>query len=330
MPPAVFEYVAGAASDEITSHDNEAAFNRLRIRPRVLREVSTIDTGITLFGLNLAHPILLAPTAFQRMSHPEGEVATARGAGEAKAVFIHSTAGTASIEECVAASASPVWFLLYWQSDRGFNRELVARIEASGAKALCVTVDRPMLGDRRRQTRAGFTLPETLATPHFHDRNTGLHKIGGSPQRAVLTWSDVEWLRSLTTLPLVLKGILDPDDAELAIKAGADGIGVSNHGGRNIDTLPASIDALPAVAERVSGRVPLILDGGVRRGTDVLKSLAFGASAVMIGRPYVYALSVAGAEGVTHCINLLRADTEMALALTGRASIGEVDRSLLW
>lgn len=330
LPHAVFEYVASGASDEITLRDNQDAFNRLRIRPRVLRDVSTINTAVTLFGLNLAHPILLAPTAFQRMVHPEGELATARGAGNAGAVFIHSTAGTASIEECVAASAAPVWFLLYWQSDRNFNRELVARVEASGAKALCVTVDQPRLGDRGRQNRAGFTLPETLATPHFHDRSAGLIKVGGAPQRAALTWPDVEWLRGLTKLPFILKGILDPDDAEIAIKVGADGISVSNHGARNIDTLPASIEALTEIAERVNGRIPLILDGGIRRGTDVLKSFALGASAVMIGRPYVYALAAAGAEGVTHCINLIRADTEMALALTGRASIGEVDRSILW
>jgi 4-hydroxymandelate oxidase len=230
----------------------------------------------------------------------------------------------------VAASAAPVWFLLYWQSDRGFNRDLVARIEASGAKALCVTVDTPTLGDRRRQNRTGFELPGSLATPHFHDRNTGLRKVGGSPQRAALTWRDVEWLRSLTTLPFVLKGILDRDDAEQAIDAGADGIIVSNHGARNIDTLPATIDALPAVAMRVDGRVPVIIDGGIRRGTDVLKSLTLGASAVMIGRPYVYALAVAGAPGVTHCVGLLRREFEMALALTGRASIGEIDRSLIW
>jgi 4-hydroxymandelate oxidase len=330
LPHDVFEYVAGGASEEITLHENQAAFDRLRIRPRVLRDVSAIDTAITLFALNLAHPILLAPTAFQRLLHPEGEVATARGAGKAGAVFIHSTVGTATIEECVTASSAPVWFLLYWQSDRGFNRELVERVESSGAKALCVTVDQPRIGDRRRQSRAGFALPETLETPHFHDRNAGLIKVGGAPHRSALTWPDVEWLRTLTRLPFILKGILDPDDAELAIKIGADGIIVSNHGARNIDTLPATIDALPCVAERVNGRLPLILDGGIRRGIDVLKSFALGASAVMIGRPYVYALAVAGDKGVTHCVNLLRADTEMALALTGRASIGEVDRSLLW
>lgn len=329
MPHAVYEFVAGAAGDELTMADNKAAFDRLRLRPRVLRDMSSIATGVTLLGDTLPHPILLAPTSFQRMSHPEGEVATARGAGKVGAVFVLSTAGTATIEECVAASAAPVWFLLYWQSDRGFNRELVARVAAGGARALCVTVDTPTLGDRHRQQRAGFEVPAGLATPHFHDRNTGLRRAG-SGQHAVLTWRDVEWLRSLTGLPLVLKGILDPDDAAQAIDVGADGIVVSNHGARNIDTLPATADALPAVAARVDGRVPLIIDGGVRRGTDVLKCLALGASAVMIGRPYVYALAVAGAEGVSHCVGLLRRELETAMALTGRASVQEIDRSLIW
>ena len=329
LPHAVYEFVAGAAGDELTLNDNKAAFDRLKLRPRMLRDVSTIATSVTLFGDTLVHPILLAPTSFQRMTHPEGEVATARGAGEARAIFVLSTTGTASIEECVAASAAPVWFLLYWQSDRGFNRELVARVMASGARALCLTVDTPTLGDRRRQARAGFEVPADLTTPHFHDRNTGLRRAG-SGQRTMLTWQDVEWLRSLTSLPLVLKGILDPDDAAQAVETGANGIVVSNHGARNIDTLPATVEALPAIAARVDGRVPVIIDGGIRRGTDVLKSLALGASAIMIGRPYLYALAVGGAEGVSHCIGLLRRELEMAMALTGRASIEEIDRSLIW
>lgn len=329
LPHAVYEYIASAAGDEVTYRENEAAFDRIKLRPRVLRDVAKLDTRVTLFGETLAHPILLAPTAYQRMSHPEGEVATARGASAADAVFVLSTSGTASVEECVAATAAPIWFLLYWQSDRAFNESLVARIEASGAKALGVTVDTPVLGDRRRQQRAEFELPAEMATPHLNDRNTGLRGVS-APQRAILTWRDVEWLRSLTTLPFVLKGILDPDDAARAIDVGADAIIVSNHGARNLDTLPATIEALPAIAERVDGRVPILMDGGIRRGTDVLKSLALGATAVLIGRPYVYALAVGGAEGVTHCVDLLRRELEVGMALTGRATIAEIDRSLIW
>jgi len=329
LPHAVYEYVASGAGDELTARENETAFDHIKLRPRVLRDVAKVDPSVTLFGATLPHPILLAPTAYQRMSHPEGEIATARGAGETGAVFMLSTSSTASVEECVVASSAPIWFLLYWQSDRNFNESLVARIEASGAKALGVTVDTPVLGDRRRQYRVGFELPDDMVTPHLHDRNMRLRGVG-TPQRQVLTWREIEWLRSLTKMPFILKGILDPDDAAQAIEVGADAIIVSNHGARNLDTLPATIEALPAIAERVAGRIPLLIDGGVRRGTDVLKCLALGATAVLIGRPYVYALAVGGAAGVAHCVSLLRRDLEMAMALTGRASISEIDRTLIW
>jgi 4-hydroxymandelate oxidase len=327
---AVYEFIAGGAGDEITKRDNETAFDRIKLRPRVLRDVTRLDTGITLFGKDLPHPIILAPIAYQRLAHPDGEVATARGAGMAEAVFVLGTSATAAIEDCMAVSRSPVWFLLYWQSDRNFNGELVTRMAELGAKAICVTVDTPTPGDRRRQFRAGFKIPDSLVTPYFKDRNTGIVKVGTSQIRAMPTWADIGWLRSLTNLPLILKGILDPEDAEQAVGAGADAIVVSNHGARNLDTFPATIDALPAIAERVAGRIPIILDGGVRRGTDVLKAMALGASAVMIGRPYVYALAVGGAEGVAHCVNLLRRDFELAMALTGRARISELDRTVIW
>lgn len=335
MPHAVYEFVASGAGDEITLADNKAAFDGIRLRPRVLRDVSTIDTSIELFGVTLPHPLLLAPTGLQRLSHRDGEVGTASGAGEAGAIFVLSTNGTATIEECVAASVFPVWFLLYWQTDREFNRDLVARVEAGGARALMITVDSPTLGERHRMERAGFTIPADLVTPYYHDRNSGLPRRGsrqdGRPAwRESLSWREIEWLRSLTKLPLILKGILDPADAEQAVEIGANGVVVSNHGARNLDTLPATIDALPAVAERVSGRAAIILDGGIRRGTDVLKSLALGATAVMIGRPYVFALATAGAAGVARCINLLRDEFETAMALTGRRTIREIDRTLIW
>ncbi len=331
LPHAVYEYIASAAGGEHTLRENEAAFARLKLRPRVLRDVAKIDTCLTLLGDALSHPILLAPTAYQRMSHPEGEVATARGAAESGAPFLLSTAATASIEEVIAAAGgrAPIWFLHYWQSDRGFNRELVERVTAAGARAICLTVDTPVLGDRTRQYRAGFELPVEMATPHLHDRLVRLRGVN-TPQRAVLTWRDVEWLRSLCRIPFVLKGILDPEDAQFALAHGADGIVVSNHGARNLDTLPASLEALPAIVEQVAGRVPVLLDGGVRRGTDVVKALALGASAVLIGRPYVYALAAAGAEGVAHCVQLLRRELEMAMALLGVTTLREINRKTLW
>ena len=330
LPHEVYEYVDAGAGDEITKRDNEEAFNRIKLRPRVLRDVSRIDTTLSLFGQNMPHPILLAPIAYQRLLHAEGEEAAARGGGAAGAIFVLGTSATAKIEDCVAASDAPVWFLLYWQSDRGFNGELVSQMSLKGAKAICVTADMPKLGDRRRQMKAGFKIPDSLATPYFDDRNRGLLQVGSSQDRAMPTWQDIAWLRSLTKLPLILKGILDPDDAEEAIAVGTDAIVVSNHASRNLDTFPATIDALPAIAERVAGRIPILVDGGIRRGTDVLKSLALGASAVMIGRPYAYALAAAGSEGVSHCVNLLRRELELGMALTGRARLSELDRSLIW
>jgi len=330
LPHAVYEYVAAGAGDEITLRENEAAFDRIRLRPRVLRDVTRVDTSISLFGQILPHPIMLAPIAYQRLFHPDGEVAAARGASMSKAIFVLGTSATATIEECAEVGRFPIWFLLYWQSDRSFNGELVSRMAAAGAKAICVTVDTPTPGDRRRQFRAGFTIPDSMATPYFDDRNRGVVKVGTAQARSMPTWQDIAWLRSLTDLPMILKGILDPGDAEQAVDAGADAIMVSNHGSRNLDTLPATIDALPAIAERVAGRIPIILDGGVRRGTDVVKAIALGASGVMIGRPYVYALAAGGAEGVTHCVNLLRRDLELAMSLTGRSRIADIDRSLIW
>jgi 4-hydroxymandelate oxidase len=329
LPHAVYEFIAAGAGDEVTLADNKAAFNRIKLRPRALRDVFEIDTHIELFGATLPHPVLLAPAGLQRLSHPDGEVATASGAGKAAAIFVLSTMGTATIEECVAASAFPVWFNLYWQSDREFNRDLVARVEAGGAKALMVTVDSPTLGDRTRRERAGFEVPDDLVTPYYYDRNVGLRKRG-SRLMGRLTWREIDWLRSLTKLPLILKGILDPIDAEQAIRTGANGLVVSNHGARNLDTLPATIDALAGVVEKVNGRAIVIADGGISRGTDVLKSLALGATAVMIGRPYVYALATAGAAGVAQCVDLLRTELETAMALVGRRNISEIDRSLIW
>jgi 4-hydroxymandelate oxidase len=210
------------------------------------------------------------------------------------------------------------------QSDRAFTRELVARVEAAGCQALVLTVDTPTLGARNRQARAGFALPDGMPTPHLFNVNVS------APARVVVTWRDVEWLRSIARVPLLLKGILTADDAERAIAAGAAGVIVSNHGARNLDTLPATIDALPHVAERVAGRIPLLLDGGVRRGTDVVKAIAFGASAVLIGRPYCYALSVSGAAGVTRVVQLLEQELEMAMMLLGRARLSDVTRDALW
>jgi 4-hydroxymandelate oxidase len=223
----------------------------------------------------------------------------------------------------------PIWMQVYLQLDRGFARDLLARAEAAGVRAFCLTVDTPVLGTRNRQARANFSVPPDLPTPHLDaEGRSRLSEV--SPTREPVTWRDIEWIRAQISRPLLMKGILDAGSAEKAVAAGAAGIIVSNHGARNLDTVPATIDALPEIADRVGGRVPLLLDGGIRRGTDVVKALALGAKAVLIGRSYVYALAAGGAEGVARAVAILREEMETAMALLGRASLGAIDRSVLW
>ncbi len=324
LPHMAFEFLAGGAGDEVTLRWNRQSFERIRLRPRVLRDVSTIDTAVTLLGERLPFPILLAPVAYQRLFHDDGEIGSARGAAEAGTVYVASTASNCAIDEIAAASGAKLWMQIYIQSDREVTRDLVARAEAAGCRALCLTVDTPVLGTRNRQARAGFALPAELPTPHLDAGGRDRLSVV-SPKRQAVTWSDVDWLRSITKLPVLLKGILDADDAELAIEHGAAGIVVSNHGARNLDTVPATIDVLPSIGARVDGRVPLLLDGGIRRGTDVVKALALGATAVLIGRPYVHGLAVDGARGVARVLAIVREELETAMALLGRASIAELD-----
>jgi 4-hydroxymandelate oxidase len=328
LPSSVFDFIAGGAADEITIRWNREAFDRLRLQPRVLVDVTQVDTRVKLLGLDLPHPIVLAPVAYQKLAHPKGELAAARGAGAAGAVFVVSSSSTVSVEEIAKASTSPLWFQLYVQPDKGMNRELLQRAQAAGCRAACVTVDTPVLGPRNREQRAGFRLPPGLTVP-MNPQNLKARSAAGSPKRVSVTWTDIEEFRLMSSMPVLLKGILHPDDADQAARLGVAGIIVSNHGGRNLDTAPATIDALPAVADRVGGRIPVIVDGGIRRGTDVVKALALGAAAVQIGRPYVYGLAVDGADGVSRVVQILKAELEMALALVGRPRIASLDRSVV-
>lgn len=329
MIPMVYEYVASGAADEHTLRWNRDAFARIMLRPRVLAEVASLDTRVELLGLSLPHPILLAPAAYQRMMHPEGELATARGAGVMGAPFVVSTATTTPIAEVAAAASAPLWFQLYVQSDREYTRALVEEAVGAGCQALCVTVDTPTLGVRDRMRRVVFAVPPGISTPHLRDASAR-HRGVLAPERTSITWKDISWLRSVARVPLVLKGILDPDDVEPALEAGADAIVVSNHGARNLDTVPASIQALPGVVERVGGRLPVLMDGGIRRGTDVLKALALGARAVLVGRPYCFGLAVGGADGVRRTVEILLEEFQLALKLSGRASVAALDRGVLW
>lgn len=336
MTHSAWEYINGGTGDEITMRLNRESYDRMKLMPRMLNDVSHIDTSIELLGRRLTHPILLAPTAYHRLFNPEGELATARGAGAANATYIVSTMATTAVEDITKVATQPLWFQLYINKDRGFTRGLIERAQAAGCQAIVVTVDTPVLGTRYREMRLKFDLPKGMDRVHLRALN-----LSGAPTLpagtiysplfdANLTWKDIEWVRSLARVPVLLKGILNPDDAELAVKSGVDGIAVSNHGGRNLDTVPATIEVLPAIAEKVDGKIPLLVDGGIRRGTDVLKALAMGARAVMIGRPYLYGLSVAGAAGVTRVVEILRREFEMAMALTGRASIADISRSVLY
>jgi 4-hydroxymandelate oxidase len=317
MAHPVYEYVAGGAGDEISLRANQAAFDSIFLWPRVLRKVIPVETSTTLFGKKLPVPILLAPVAYQGLMHPDGELATVRGAATTGVPFVVSTNTTVPIEDLASAAKAPLWFQLYLQRDRGFTQELIQRVEAAGCDVLCITVDTPVLGLRLRQLRAHFRLPPEMKRPHSHNLHADPASVSDPGAYSNVLWSDIDWLRSITKMKVVLQHEVD-------------GLIVSNHGARNLDSIVPTIEALPRIAERVAGRVPVLVDGGIRRGTDVLKSLARGASAVLIGRSYAYALSVGGADGVAHCLRLLRAEFEYALALVGVASIAELDRTIEW
>jgi 4-hydroxymandelate oxidase len=321
-----WEYYNGGSGDEITLHRNRTALDALQLKPRVMVDVTHIDTTRTLLGHRLEHPILLAPTSSHQLAHPEAEVATARGAAAAHTILIASTNSNRSIEDICRAATGPVWFQLYVEDDRARVQALIERAEAAGAKALVITVDNPLAYARNREARVAAQAP-MLEFP-----NTGIRSGPGGrglPHRH-LNWSDLAWMQSIAKTPIILKGILNPDDADQAASRGAAAIVVSNHGGRVLDTEPATIEVLPAVVDRVAGRIPVLLDGGIRRGTDVLKGLGYGASAVLIGRPYLYGLAVAGPDGIRDVVQILRTELEGAMALTGRTRLDDIDRSIFW
>ncbi|WP_280355807.1 alpha-hydroxy acid oxidase [Pseudomonas sp. BN414] len=339
MTPSAWAYLNGGAADELTLADNLTAFQRVRLLNRVLEDLGGGQTRLELCGLELDYPILLAPVAYQKLAHPDGELASVLGASAMGAAMVVSTQASVSLEDIAQAAQTPLWFQLYIQPDREFTRELVRRAEAAGYRALVVTVDAPVNGLRNREQRAAFALPANVEAVNLKGMRSlppsvaqpGSSPLFGSPLLASApTWKDLEWLQSLTRLPVLVKGVMNPRDAVRAVEQGVAGIVVSNHGGRTLDSLPATLDVLPAIAQAVQGRVPLLLDGGVRRGTDVFKALALGASAVMIGRPYVHGLAVAGPSGVAHVLHLLRTELEVAMALTGCARLNDIDASLIW
>lgn len=329
-------YIDGGAGDEHTLRANRDAWASIHLRPRVLRDLGGGHTGVRLLGRSLAHPLLLAPVAFQRLVHPDGERATALAAAAQGAGLVLSMQSSVTLEEVAAAvhgmpERGPLWFQLVLLHDRGFMKELIGRAESAGFEALVLTVDAPVSGVRDRERRAGFHLPTGVKAVNLAGlapRETTTGSVFHQLMSHAATWSDVEWLRSMTRLPVVLKGVLRDDDAAQAVSLGVDGLIVSNHGGRTLDGVVATAWALPQVVQ-AAGEVPVLVDGGIRRGVDVLRACALGARAVLIGRPQVHALSIEGALGVARVIRLLRDELEVSMALAGCSSLSGAGRELI-
>jgi 4-hydroxymandelate oxidase len=337
-----FDYYCSGAWDEITLRDNRAAFERIKLRPRMLVDVSDRNLTTSILGQHLQLPLLIAPMAFQCLAHREGELATALAAATAGVGMVLSTMATKSLEEVAAVGYKHnalQWFQLYIHKDRGLTQNLVERAYAAGYQALCLTVDAPILGRREQDRRNTFTLPPGLELANItnisglnipqESEESGLFKYFAEQLNPAVTWADLEWLQSLSPLPLVLKGILRSDDAVRAVEYGAKAIVVSNHGGRQLDGAIASLDALAQIVAAVDGKAEVLVDGGIRRGTDILKALALGANAVLIGRPVLWGLAVAGQLGVSHVISLLEDELSVAMALSGCTSIKDIDSSLV-
>jgi isopentenyl diphosphate isomerase/L-lactate dehydrogenase-like FMN-dependent dehydrogenase len=331
LAPGPWAYLAGGSGDEWTLRENRAAFERWTFRPRVLCDVSEVSTATTVLGTPIALPVVVAPVAYQQLYHPDGECATARGAAAAGAGMAVSTFSTRSHEEITAAAPGLMqWCQLYVFQDRGVTREHLAGAAAAGCSAVVLTVDTPRLSQRERDLRVGFEIPPDLPLPYAR-ATIGSTAQNPADQFALLdasvSWRDLEWIASEGRLPVVLKGVVTEEDARIAVEHGAAAIVVSNHGGRQLDGVPATLDALPEVAEAVAGRVEVYLDGGIRRGTDVAKALAVGARAVLAGRAPIFGLAAAGEDGVHHVLELLREELALALSLLGCTSPEELTRA---
>ncbi|KAB5562156.1 hypothetical protein PHYPO_G00014770 [Pangasianodon hypophthalmus] len=342
LPKAVFDYYFSGADQQESLADNVAAFKRWRLFPRVLKDVSKVDMSTTLLGQRVSMPVCVAATAMQRMAHPEGELATARACLSAGTGMMLSSWATSTIEEVAEAAPAGVrWMQLYIYKDRALTQSLVRRAEEAGYKGIFVTVDTPYLGKRHDDVRNRFKLPSHLRMANFetpdlafsskegYGEDSGLAVYVAQSIDPTVKWEDIAWLKRITSLPVVVKGVLRAEDAREALKYGVDGILVSNHGARQLDCVPATIDALPEIVEAVGGRAEVYLDGGIRMGTDVLKALALGAKAVFVGRPILWGLACEGEKGVSDVLQLLRQELHLALALTGCRSLEEIDRTLL-
>lgn len=337
LSESAWAYFSGGAADEYTLQDNLASFTRYGLWPAALASLENASTQTELLGQTLPYPIMLAPIAYQAMAHPQGELGTVLAAGAMQAHMVVSMQASFSIEQIAAQAHGPLWLQWYWQSDKAFMLDLLGRAQASGYQAIVFTVDAPVNGVRNREQRAAFCLPEHIqavnlrgsAQPVSVQGAAGTSPLFGSGLlKHAPTWDDLLWLIQHSPLPVVLKGIMRPADVLRAQQVGVAAVIVSNHGGRTLDTAPASLDALAAVVQNAT--VPVLFDGGIRRGTDIVKALALGAKAVLIGRPYLYALAAAGPRGVAHVLHILRAELEVAMALCGCAQLADIGPHLLY
>jgi 4-hydroxymandelate oxidase len=334
-----FDYYVSGARDEVTLRENRAAWERISLHYRVLVDVSRRSTATTVLGLPVRAPILVAPTAFHCLAHPEGELATARAASRRGAIMVLSTLSNTAMEEVVAATSAPVFFQLYVYRDRGATRDLVARARAAGCKALVLTVDAPVLGTRERDVRNAFSLPPGLEVKNLSaagleqmpvaEGDSCLSLYARDVFETALTWSDLAWLCEAAGIPVLVKGVVRPDDAARAIDHGAAGVVVSNHGGRQLDTAPPTAEVLPRIVDALDGRGEVLVDGGVRRGTDVVKALAFGARAVLVGRPILWGLAIDGQAGVERVLEMLETELDNAMALCGTPTVADITRDLV-
>ncbi|MCW3063397.1 MAG: alpha-hydroxy-acid oxidizing protein [Solirubrobacterales bacterium] len=355
LPRIIYDFVEGGAEDEVTVRRNRAAFGEIGLEPEYLRDVARRDVSTTILGTEVASPVVLGPTGLQRLAHVDGELAVARAAGAMGSIYVAATASSYTIEQIAAVSGGPLWFQLYLWSSREVLAGLVERARAAGCLALCLTIDVPVLGRRERDLRNGMSVPprvglrnalnavrrprwlygiaqgDDLTYVNLRDAlgtdGHGLSLMEYMDTRLTnpaATWEELAWLRSLWDGPLVVKGITSVADARRAVEAGSDGIVVSNHGGRQLDGAPATIERLPQIVAAVGDRVEVFLDGGVRRGTDVLKAIAMGARACLVGRPYWYGLAAGGELGVRRCLEIYNAELERALALVGRPTLGDL------
>jgi 4-hydroxymandelate oxidase len=336
LDPAAYDFYAGGADDERTLAENPAAWRRWRLKPRVLRDVSQVDTSVSVCGTSVPTPVWAAPVAAHRMAHDDGELATVRGAAAAGSLMVASTVATVGLEDVAAAAGdAPCWFQLYVRRDRAHADELIARAAAAGYTAVVLTVDLPVLGRRRRDEVHETTPMEALSLPNLHrpgERGAWLAALASQELDPTLDFDDLAELAAQAEqagLPLLVKGVLRGDDAAACVDAGAAGIVVSNHGGRQLDDAVTGAEALGDVVESVGSRVPVLVDGGLRAGSDVVKALALGASAVLVGRPVIWALSTGGSDGVAALLGELAADTARAMALCGARSIEELDPSVV-